>query len=163
MDLNNIPSYYFIIVGLDFIIMIILLVFLSRTWKNNNQVRRVDELQVQNLKKSLEKVMAESEKMSRTLLEAFDSRIIAVKEIYSKMEEMQVKLDNSIAMARVRQSSIENSDSSQVSSDDKYSRALLLINSGISPSEVQRKCGLNLGEIELITQLVSHGTTSLNS
>jgi len=163
MDLNNIPVYYFIIVGLDFIIMMILMVFLVRTGRSNNQVRKVDALQVQNLKKSLENVMAESEKMSKDLLEAFDLRILKIKKIYAKLDTMQKKLDNSIVRAGVQQASLDGADSSRDSSDDKYSRALHLVSTGMSFSEVQQKCGLSLGEIELISQLISHGHSCQNS
>ena len=122
-----------------------------------------DDLKQQELvlKKSLENVMMESEKISNDLIKTFDNSIRSFNEIHEKICTKEKRLEDNISHAEELIKTIESIKSmKRPGNTDPYNIAAELILKGYSAEDVQRECGLSINEIELIKQLSFHKKNS---
>jgi uncharacterized protein DUF2802 len=147
-----------VILVLDIVIVILLIAVFFRIGNDKGHIKKMNVMHINNLKKSLEGVMKESEKISKELMDSFDKRITVLKGLHGRIYSNEKSLESNIIHAEEIIKSIDEKKSThlQNNSEDPYKLAIDLILQGKSAEDIQKKCGLSLNEIDLIKQLSSH-------
>ncbi len=153
----NLPIHYMLILVLDVFIVVILLVVFYRIGRDKSQIKTIDTMQLNNLKRAFEKIMSDSKETSTELMNSFDQRIRALNEVHEKIYTKEKRLEENIVHAEELIKKIDVKIAQEIQKDsDPYKVAVELISQGRSSEAVQRICGLSLSEVDLIKQLASH-------
>lgn len=139
---------FIIILVLDAIILLLIVVLFFRTSKKERIPPVKEQLHLKNLKSSLNKALAESEKTSHELLELFEERLKELTELLGKIEEKERRIKSGFKTATP-----EQSEKKEVNTYSPYKTAASLIQQGLSNEEIHQKSGVSLSEINLIKQL----------
>ena len=141
---------------------LILLAGLTALWcrvKSQNSDRAADDRRISEmtqLRKSLEKLLLESARVSIELGDAAELSKREIKTLYSKLKQKEKLLTGSLDQ---NETSVNESDALVQKNKpgenniDRYSEVLYLRKMGLSPNEISRKIGIPIGEIELVLSL----------
>ncbi len=139
---------FIIILLLDAVILLLIVILFFRTSGKERILPIKEQLQLKNLKSSLDRAMTDSEKASHELLSLFEERLKELTELLGKIEEKEKQIKEGLKTGQ--QGKTHNSDLNTYS---PYKTAASLIKQGLSNEEINKKCGISLSEINLIKQL----------
>jgi len=148
--LNN--TQLILIAASDIVILILLVYILIRISKKDSK-RESEEISA--LKVSFDKLMTESEKITKEMLSAFDKKITEFNDILADLDEKY----NSIRLDMFKAVEISeglNKKTIQEESTEPYKKAVDMLANGTSVEDIQKASGLSTGEIDLIKQLSQH-------
>ncbi len=138
----------------DVIIVAILVLLMKKTAKRSSQDSGVQAEKITSLKQSFEKSINDSLAASDKLVQAYDEKMNALERLLGEVAAAENRLKAVLQQSR-RSTAGTAVSNPRSSDDDPYRKAADLIEQGMQPEDVRRRCGLSGSEIDLITRLYS--------
>ena len=136
----------------DILILFLLVYILIRLTRKES---KTESTEILALKDSFEKLMSESEKVTKELLPEFNKQISDLNDMISQLDDKynRIRFD---MLKIVEISEGLNKNSIQDEATEPYKKAVDMLASNTPVEEIKKASGLSTSEIDLIKQLTQH-------
>ena len=136
----------------DILILFLLVYILIRFTRKES---KTESTEIRVLKDSFEKLMSESEKVTKELLSDFNKQISDLNDMISQLDDKYNRIRFDMLKA-VEISEGLNKISIQDEATEPYKKAVDMLASNTPVEEIKKASGLSTSEIDLIKQLTQH-------
>ena len=136
----------------DILILFLLVYILIRFTRKES---KTESTEIRALKDSFEKLMSESEKVTKELLSDFNKQISDLNDMISQLDDKYNRIRFDMLKA-VEISEGLNKTSIQDEATEPYKKAVDMLASNTPVEEIKKASGLSTSEIDLIKQLTQH-------
>jgi predicted nuclease with TOPRIM domain len=136
----------------DILILFLLVYILIRITRKES---KTESTEIRVLKDSFEKLMSESEKVTKEMLSDFNKKISDLNDMLSQLDDKYNRIRFDMLKA-VEISEGVNKNSIQDKSTEPYKKAVDLLALNTPVGEIKKASGLSTSEIDLIKQLTQH-------
>ena len=136
----------------DILILFLLVYILIRLTRKES---KTESTEIRALKDSFEKLMSESEKVTKELLSDFNKQISDFNDMISQLDDKynRIRFD---MLKTLEISEGLNKNSIQDEATEPYKKAVDMLASNTPVEEIKKASGLSTSEIDLIKQLTQH-------